>query len=272
MFPWRKPATAAPRGWKIVDIHSHLLPGLDDGPPTLDASLDLCRVYMAEGVGTVVATPHMRHPRFRVDPQDARQAAARLRGACRELDIELEILLGADVRLTPELVADVECRRVLTVAERGECILLELPDDVAPRLGSIIFDLAVRGVRPVLTHPERNRILSRRPARVAELVEAGCLVQVTGAALTGEFGRGARKAAERLLKDRLVHVVASDAHSAGGCRQPHFGPVIDRLCRLVGQEHARSLVCGNPAAIARGESVGNVAGTGPGQRQRQWEE
>ncbi len=271
MLPWRKPA-AAPRGWKIVDIHCHLLPGLDDGPTTLDASLDLCRVYVSEGVGTVVATPHMRHPRFPVDPQDARQAAARLRAACRELDVELEILLGADVRLTPELVADVECGRVLTVAERGEYMLLELPEDVAPPVRPVVFELAVRGVRPILTHPERNRILSRRAERVAELVEAGCLVQVTGAALTGEFGRGARKAAERLLKDGLVHVVASDAHSAGGRRQPRFGPVIDRLCRLVGEEHARSLVCGNPAAIARGESVGNVAGAGPGQRQREWQE
>ena len=239
----------------MVDLHSHLLPHLDDGPATMAESLDMCRLYEAEGVRTVVATPHMCPPAFSPTPEDVRLAAMQLSEACSHSGIGLRILPGADVRLQPEFLPALDAGRVLTVADNGRYLMLELPPQSVPRMEDVLFQLAVRKITPVLTHPERNIELARKHGRLAELVERGCLVQITGGALLGAFGSSVRRAAERFLRLGLAHAVASDAHSPRGPRRPEFSRVVERLVSLVGLDGALELLSANPARIIRGETL-----------------
>lgn len=237
----------------IIDIHAHVLPGLDDGPATMDDALRMCELYIAEGVTTVVATPHMCEGRFGVRPAAVRRGVDALASACQERGLGLRLLPGADVRLVPELLEALDAGEALTVGDGGRYLLLELPFQVVPRLEQFIFDLGLRGITPVLTHPERNLMLSRRPHVLAELIDRGCLVQVTADALFGCFGPGPREAAECFLHHGLVHVVASDAHSPRE-RRPRLRRAAERLAALGGDALARDLLWTNPEAIvgARG--------------------
>lgn len=238
----------------IVDIHSHVLAGLDDGPRTADESLRMCRRYVAEGVTTVIATPHMCDPRYEVRPEAVRRGVEELSAACHRQGLDLKILAGGDVRLVPELLDAVDKGEVLTLAETGKYLLLELPLQTAPPIKGLIFELSVRGITPILSHPERNMELWRKPRRLAEFVGQGCLVQITAASLFGAFGPPAKRAAEQFLEAGLVHVVASDAHSSS-VRQPELRRAVDVLATMVEEEVLHDLVEINPARIVRGERV-----------------
>jgi len=210
---------------------------------------------VAESVETVVATPHMAHPVYNVPRPLILERVAELRDASRRRGLGLSILPGGDVHLQPDLLPMLDSGNLMTVADGGVYLLLELPEQGLPPLADLVFQLQVRGITPVVTHPERHAPLVRRPQYLAELVERGCLAQVTAGALLGEFGRSARRAAERFLAGGLAHVVASDAHSASGPRSPSFAPVRDRLASLVGPERAAQLLCANPGRLVRGEPM-----------------
>jgi len=238
----------------IIDIHSHILPGLDDGPRTIDESLRMCEMYIEEGVAAVVATPHMCDRRFHVTPEHVRQAAETLSQACSRRGLELKILPGADVRLEPELLDAVDNDGVLFLGDTGKYLLLELPFQTAPPIEDLVLQLRLRGITPILSHPERNMELWRKPHRLNELVEAGCLVQITAGSLFGDFGRASLQAAERFLGAALVDVVASDAHSPVA-RRPELARAARLLTHLAGSDAAHKLLEANPAAIVRGEPL-----------------
>jgi protein-tyrosine phosphatase len=256
------------RDWPpIVDIHSHVLAGLDDGPDTWEESLAMCRRYADGGICTVVATPHFGAPVFRVTPERVRCGVKKLTRLCGERGIALDILPGGDVRVGPDLLDEFDKGRIMTLADRGRHVMLEMPFQTAPRIEELLFQFALRGVTAVLSHPERNLELQRKPERVNELVELGCLLQITGGSLLGHFGRAARRAAEGLLRSGCAHVVASDAHSPRGHRMPAFARTIERLCRLVGEQAARRLLCETPGRLARAEApCGAAAPLPPGGR------
>jgi len=241
--------------FNIIDIHAHVLPGLDDGPHTLDESLQMCGLYAREGVTTVVATPHMGNNRFDVTSDAVRRSTSELARVCRERMPELEILPGADVQLQPGLLDMLDAGEVLTLADAGRYLLLELPPQAVPRIENLVADLAARGVTPILSHPERNPDFLRKPDRLAELVECGCLVQITSGSLLGSFGRAAKWAAEEFIEAGLVHVAASDAHAPRGRRCPELRRAADYLVSTVGEDIARDLLCRNPAKIIRGEPL-----------------
>ena len=238
--------------FQAVDIHAHLLPGLDDGPRTMDESLRLCELYLPQGVTTVVATPHMCDPRFDVSPEAVRNSVRELSEACRQRGLSLDILPGGDIRLQPELLEVLDAGELLTINDTGKYLLLELPPQVVPRIGGLIFELAVRGVTPILSHPERNLEFCRKPECLVDLVERGCLVQVTAGSLLGQFGPVAKRAAERFLESGMVHVVAGDAHSSRG-RRPELRRAAELLMSLVGEDVTSKLLYANPAKIVRGE-------------------
>jgi len=239
-----------------VDIHSHLLPCLDDGPGRLAESLQMCRQYVAQGVRTVVCTPHLLRAPFSVSASDVRTGVQALSQACLERGIDLELLPGADLPVMPELMERIEAGEALTVADGGRYVLLELPWQVVPRLDDLLSRLLAHGLRPVLTHPERNRELALHPERLRHLVERMCMVQVTAGSFLGAFGPGPRRAAERFLREGLVHVVASDAHSSRGPRRPQLAEAARRIADLAGAEQARRLLCDNPRSLVlSGRSV-----------------
>jgi protein-tyrosine phosphatase len=196
----------------VIDLHCHLLPGVDDGPPDLEASLALARAAAAAGTRTVVATPHIDH-RWGVDPEGVPAAVQRMRAALHEAHIELDVRPGGEVDLSR--LAD------LTPAQRdavrlggGPYLLLETPhrDLQGAGFATAVAQLRRRGETIVLAHPERSPALRRRPEHVAELVGMGVLCSITSSALLGRFGSAVRDFALRLLREGLVHNVASDAH------------------------------------------------------------
>jgi protein-tyrosine phosphatase len=232
----------------MIDLHSHPLPGLDDGVPDLAAGVELVRAAAEAGVTTIAATPHVREdfPTSAAEMEDRVRALREALGPSAAIDVAT----GAEVAATYlQRVSDDDLVR-LTLGGSGRYLLTELPD-----LGwSIGIELALQrlsglGIRPLLAHPERNDLVQERPARLETLVDSGALVQVTARATRPQYGRRTSETAAKLLRLGLVHVVASDAHAAPreGQRSPWEVHLSDTV---------REQVCvSNPAAILRGEEV-----------------
>jgi protein-tyrosine phosphatase len=197
----------------VIDLHCHLLPGIDDGPKTLDGSLAMARAAAAAGTHTMVATPHI-DGRYGVVPADVPAMVEQLRANLAEAHVELAVLPGGEIELSrlSELTAEeLDAVRI----GGGPWLLLEAPLSASAGDFHLFVDrLRRRGQRIMLAHPERSPLFQRRPERLAELVGEGVLCSLTSSALLGRFGRGVRAFALRLLADGLVHNVASDSHDA----------------------------------------------------------
>ena len=239
----------------MIDLHCHLLPGIDDGPATLDESLALARALAEAGSMTVVATPHVDH-RWEVDPREIVPAVGRMAKHVAREGIGLEVRAGAEVALprfadlTPEELA------MVRVGD-GPYLLLESPHTAAAGdFHTFVATLARRGQRIVLGHPERCPSLQRRPDGVAKMVAEGVLCSITAASLTGAFGEPVRSFALDLLRNGLVHNVASDAHDA-----ERRGPSLLDGLRAADRElpgvmaQADWLTRGVPEAILSGTSL-----------------
>jgi protein-tyrosine phosphatase len=266
----------------MIDLHSHILYGLDDGPATLDESLEMCRIGYRDGIRTIVATPHMLNGVYQNNratilsrTRDLNAALSRLgirnslphHSAIRtpnyelqtqdpELQIpnsELTILPGADVHLGEDLLGPLKQKRLMTVGNGGKYLLIEFPSQGIPYMAeSILFRLIAHGMIPIITHPERNPEVGRKPARYYEMVRMGCLGQVTAMSLTGGFGPEVERLAEELLIHRLVHFIASDAHSID-TRPPILTPAVRAASKRVGKEEAGKMVTEYPQAILEGK-------------------
>lgn len=197
----------------MIDLHCHVLPGVDDGPATLAEALDLAQGAAEAGIDTIVATPHVD---FAYPDNDADRVHAAVAALQRELDaagIAVHVLPGAEVGITRAAsLGDDELRRLALGG--GPWLLLECPLSRTLGTGFVTAarGLALRGHRILLAHPERSPVFQRDPAALEELVAGGMLTQVTAAALTGRFGRTVRDVALRMVGAGLVHVAASDAH------------------------------------------------------------
>lgn len=198
----------------MIDLHCHLLPAVDDGPATLTGSLEMARVSVAEGIRTVCCTPHMI-ARYPTTPERARQATLAFGEALRSEGINLEVASGAEISLDwlPRMSDD--DLRAASLGGGGRWLLLELPFRGWPlHLAAVLNDLELRGFRAVLAHPERNESVQANPDRMRDPLGWGALVQVTASSFTGDHGPRAKLAAEALMRNGMVHVLASDAHSA----------------------------------------------------------
>jgi protein-tyrosine phosphatase len=195
----------------MIDLHSHILPGLDDGPPTLEGSIAMARVAEATGTKTIAATPHIRED-FAVEPDAIAPAVNELNAELEQRGVDVTVVAGAEVALTAALNLPEATLRLLTLGD-GPYILLESPYTHASELlEQSLFDLAVKGFRPVLAHPERSPSLLADFDRLARLVESGILLSLTAASLGGRFGRTVERAASSVIRRRVAHNVASDAH------------------------------------------------------------
>lgn len=220
----------------MVDLHCHILPGLDDGPATMEAALDVARAAEAAGILTVVATPHIRddHP-FPLDLIDRRLDA--LREALRDAAIDLEIVGGGEVSVPKRMELDDAALEKLCLGD-GRYLLVETPYTLAPSLfETALFDVQVRGFRPVLAHPERSPTFLDDHDRLERLVERGVLCSVTAMSVAGAFGRTVQAFAVRLFATGLVHNIASDAHDATR-RAPGFERAFTALRRVFADQTA----------------------------------
>ncbi len=228
----------------MIDLHSHILPGLDDGARTQDEALAMAREWVAAGVTTLACTPHSEP---HIPKSSLAIAVDRLQGALDAAGIPLRLILGIEVFLEPDMASLIQ-RDVAFTLGGTRYMLVELPFEVwPPHTEQTLFELQLRGVTPILAHPERYRAVQTRPERVAPLVERGVLMQVTAYSVTGRGGREFQKAAETLLRHGHVHLIASDSHRPG---QPANLPqAMVAAAKIVGEAGARALVEDNPAAI-----------------------
>ena len=223
-----KDATAMSNGF--VDIHCHILPETDDGARDMQESLAMAAIAADDGVEIIVATPHADHTYPALPPGEVKTRIAALQTEIDRAGIQLKILPGADVHIDESLPQQVQDRQVTTLGDTQAYLLLELPHDIYIPFSGLIYDLETIGVQTILSHPERNGGIQADIEVLWGLVEQGCLMQVTAGSITGELGSQPQATAMRMLKHRLVHFVASDAHSSG-----HRKPVLSKAWRRVAQ-------------------------------------
>ena len=232
----------------MIDLHCHLLPGIDDGAADLSVSLEMARVAAEEGVTTIVCTPHILPTVYDNTGKAIRAAVGRLQAEIRRNGIAIDLLPGADVHLTPHLVDGLRNGRVLSIND-SRYFLLEPPHHVAPpRFEEAVFGLMTSGYVPILTHPERLAWVDQQYRMIQRLARAGMLMQITAGSVIGKFGRRARHWAEKMLEDGLVDVLASDAHDPER-RPPRFREALEIIAERHGADAARRLVLDCPRAI-----------------------
>lgn len=253
-----------------VDLHAHVLPGVDDGPATLEGALDLARATVAAGTGRIVATPHVNEDRF-IAPEAIGPAVDEHNRHLRDAGIDLEVEAGGEIALSRLLDLSEAELGALSLGD-GPYLLLECPFAmVAGNFEPLIYDAQARGHRVLLAHPERCPSFQRDPERLVRLVDGGCLVQLTAGALRGAFGTRTRDFAHRLLRGELVHALASDAHD-GVRRPPGLGDALAHAERAVPgigerEEWLTELV---PAAILAGDPVPTPPPLPPASRAGTW--
>lgn len=239
---------------ELTDIHCHILPGLDDGAADWQEALAMAQLAARDGVRTIVATPHQLGGYSNNHPAVIRDRCSRLEQLLQQQGVPITVLPGADVRIEPELPAMVGKGEVLTLADNGRYVLVELPHETFFPLDGLVRQLAAINVRTILSHPERNRAILRRPEYASQLVAAGCLMQVTAGSLVGSFGPAIQRFAEHLVVEGLAHFIATDAHGQRA-RRPLLRRAMDYVSSLTDEATARCLCSENPAAVVLGREI-----------------
>jgi len=269
----------------MIDLHTHILTGVDDGPNTIEDSLEMCRIAYRDGIRTIVATPHTLNGLYQNDrpsiltkvqelnsviskqlsasisTSDTRHPTSGMpsselpntQSEIRNSKSEILILPGADVHLNEQTIPQLDGGKVTTIGDRGKCLLLEFPFGGIPYgAEDVLHELISRGIIPIISHPERNMEVQLNLKRYYAMIRMGCLGQVTAMSLTGGFGPKARHLAEKLLSIGIVHIIASDAHSTDG-RPPVLSPAVRSAGKIVGEKEALRMVNDYPQAILEGQ-------------------
>jgi protein-tyrosine phosphatase len=232
----------------MIDLHCHILPGIDDGAADLAMSLMMARACVTDGVTTVACTPHILPGLYHNTGPQIRQAVAALQQAVDAEGIPLKLITGADVHIVPDFVAGLRDGRLLTLGDT-RYVLVEPPHHTAPaRLEDLFFALLVAGYVPILTHPERLSWITANYDTIKRLVAAGVWMQVTAGSLAGSFGRQPTYWAERMLDEGCVHILATDAHDSKR-RPPILGAGRALAAKRVGEIEAEHLVFTRPQGV-----------------------
>lgn len=238
-----------------VDIHSHCLPGQDDGPTTMPESLALCQALVNDNITTVIATPHQLG-RFS-DCNDAvqiREAVSTLNEELKTNNISLAVMPGADIRVDERICKLLEEDKVLTLADGGKYILLELPHEVFIDIEPLLADLCSMSIQPVISHPERHRGLRKEPDILAKWLEYSTHLQVTAGSLLGYFGSIAEQFGWDLLDSGKASLVATDCHNTNS-RRPCMKAVFKHISNRFGETFARLVCIENPLRILKGQDL-----------------
>jgi protein-tyrosine phosphatase len=232
----------------MVDIHCHILPGIDDGPNDIHESIHMSEIAARDGITTIVATPHVNNALTPLE--EIKERIDQLNGSLIDRGIPVEVLQGADV----SALIDISLLEGYTI-NNTKYILIEFPGSHIPlNAGEIIFTLVIKGYRPIISHPERNPSIIRDPGILDGLIQTGALVQVTAESLTGDFGPDIQECVSALLKKGTVNFIATDAHSSSW-RRPVLSGGLRMAEKILGKEKAYALVSTNPRAVLAGKPL-----------------
>lgn len=239
----------------MIDLHCHLLPGIDDGPDTLEESLELCNIAVADGITQAIVTPHIHPGRWENNAQIIAEQCRALQQHLQDHKIALQLGFAGEVRLTDEIMYQVENQQIPFYGEVDgyHIMLLEFPHGhIIPGSDKLVAWLLQRNIRPLIAHPERNKQIMKDVGQLQPFISAGCWLQVTAGSVLGNFGERAQAVAHELLRDELVTVIASDGHNARS-RKPVLQACFTAISEEYGVQAAQGLFIERPAGIVAGQ-------------------
>jgi protein-tyrosine phosphatase len=234
----------------MIDLHCHILAGLDDGAGSLEESLAMAKIAQGDGITTIVATPHLFRGNLPADDfaaiEDRRQELSR---AIAKNNIAVEVKGGAEVHISHNLINEIRARRNSLVINGSVYMFIEFPSGhIYPGVKNLIFDLMTEGIIPIIAHPERNSVFARHPGLLYDLVRMGALAQVNSGSLNGLYGREASECILGFLKWNLIHFLASDGHNSTSI-PPRLSEAVRSAEAVIGKERVCYLVEDNPQAV-----------------------
>ncbi|MDQ0348993.1 tyrosine-protein phosphatase [Ancylobacter vacuolatus] len=232
----------------MIDLHNHILPGIDDGAADLSVSVEMARMHVAQGVEIVACTPHILPGVYHNEGEAIRRAVDALQQVLDEAGVPLILIPGADNHVVPDFVDELRKGRLLTLGDT-RYVLVEPPHNVAPaRLDELVFTILLANYVPILTHPERLKWIEEKYELIERMAAHGIWMQITSGSLTGRFGRRPKYWAERMIGEGRVHILASDAHDTVK-RPPDLAEGRLAAERLVGAAEAAQMTVGRPRDI-----------------------
>ena len=241
----------------MIDLHCHILPGIDDGAADISVSIAMAKAFVADGVSVVACTPHILPGLYANSGPQIRQATEELQQRLATERIPLRLVTGADNHVLPSFVAELRSGHLLSLAD-SRYVLVEPPHHVAPpRMDEMFFNLLVAGYIPILTHPERLSWINSHYDVIQRLIQAGVWIQLTAGSLTGAFGQRARYWSERMLDEGCVHILATDAHDMAR-RPPKLSRGRELASKRIGSIEAEHLVETRPRGVLDNELPSNL--------------
>ena len=235
---------------KMIDLHCHILPGLDDGSPAMDVSVAMARLAVADGISDIVATPHIfREVSNLTDFSLLGKKQKELQSELDRQSIPLIIHCGVEVRFSHNLLDEIKKHRRNLVLAGSSYMFVEFPFDyVYSGVKDVFYQVMNEGLTPIITHPERNSSFVGHPELLYDLVEMGALVQANAGSFTGRYGSQAQDTARLLMQLNLIHFLASDGHNTDS-RPPVLSAAVKSVEAIIGPEAAEALVRANPRAV-----------------------
>jgi protein-tyrosine phosphatase len=237
----------------MVDIHAHIIPGVDDGAEIIEDSIAMLQKSAASGVDTIVATPHLIPGSYMVSSEGRDEILAQLRKKVSELDIPIEVLPGRECYLTPEIFEFEKNLHKLTINDAGRYVIVELPFHETPDyVYQMIFDFQIKGIIPIIAHAERYHDVIYDPTFVRRFIEKDCLIHVNVGSILGKYGSDIKATSHFLLRYQMAHIIASDMHT------PHSTPLGDgarALSKIVSVEESQNLLNRRPRAVVESKTL-----------------
>ena len=239
----------------MIDIHCHLLPGLDDGAKAIEDALGIAQQLHVAGFTTVIATPHVIEGRDYLTPERILDAVDKLNNTLKERELPLRVFPGAENYIFPDMAKWIAEGKLMTLGNQGKHLLVELPRlDIPHYTDQVFFELQVAGVTPVLAHPERYKRLKEEPERLIEWAKRGVLFQVDLRSLSGHYGPEAKEFGVLMLENRLIHFVGSDAHRVVQSKDAYHRE-LELLSKQANYEYVETITCHNPKKILDGDPI-----------------
>ena len=232
----------------MIDLHSHILPGVDDGARTIEESVEIGRMAEADGIEVMACTPHFMPGLYDNQSQDIRVRVKHLNEVFEREGLKLALVVGCDAHVRPDFVERLKAGDILTLHD-SRYVLFEPPHSVMPqRLEDLLFNISVAGYVPILTHPERLKWIESNYATIEQLAKAGVWMQITSGSLSGRFGKRPLYWAERMLSEGLISILATDTHNTTS-RPPFLAEAYENAKAKIGVEEANNLVVTRPALV-----------------------
>jgi len=254
----------------MIDLHCHILPGLDDGAKNLDEAVGMAKIAEGDGIKKIVATPHLFRDNFVYEDLGIIEEKRRELNRVLEMkNIKVEILVGVEVHISHNLIHEIRKNRSYLVLNQSSYLFVEFPSNhVFSGVKELFFELMCEGITPIIAHPERNAVFARNPSFLYDLIQMGGSAQINSGSLSGIYGREAEEAVFRFLELNLIHFIASDGHNTRSLA-PRLSEAVKKAEMILGKEEARALVVDNPRAVLEDKEIPYLpVATNPGEREK----